>query len=279
MTKPRSPGPHTPRSAGAPNAPARWGGFRAARSRGSLAASSTPAPPLARALSKLGLAPRSQAHALIRAGRVTVDGQVVTDAAQRVRIDRARIAIDGRAGTAISAPRLIAFHKPRGVVTTRRDPEGRRTVFDVLGTEGDGLVAVGRLDLASTGLLLFTNDTELANRLTDPDSAIPREYVVTVRGLITDETAEALRKQVETLEVRKRSRRETHLLVTLTRGRNREIRRLFDAMGHEVTRLHRISFGDHALGELQPGQWREVSTAKSLPKAKTTLKTMKTMKS
>ena len=148
----------------------------------------SPAPPLARALSKLGLAPRSQAHALIRAGRVTVDGQVVTDAAQRVRIDRARIAVDGRTGAPISAPRLIAFHKPRGVVTTRRDPEGRRTVFDVLGAAGDGLVAVGRLDLASTGLLLFTDDTALADRLTDPRSAMRREYVVTVRGFVDDDT-------------------------------------------------------------------------------------------
>jgi len=235
----------------------------------------SPAPPLARALSKLGLAPRSQAHALIRAGRVTVDGRVVTDAAQRVRLDHARIAVDGRSGAPVSAPRLIAFHKPRGVVTTRRDPEGRRTVFDVLGAAGDGLVAVGRLDLASTGLLLFTDDTALADRLTDPRSAVRRDYVVTVRGAVSDETAGALRKQVETLEVRKRSRRETHLLVTLTRGRNREIRRLFDGVGHEVTRVHRIRFGDVELGDLQPGDWREAPAAKSAPRAQTTLKTMK----
>ena len=227
----------------------------------------SPAPPLARALSKLGLASRSQAHALIRAGRVTVDGQVVTDAARRIRLDRATIAVDDRTGAPISTPRLIAFHKPRGVVTTRRDPEGRRTVFDVLGVAGDGFFAVGRLDLASTGLLLFTDDTALADRLTDPRSAVRRDYVVTVRGAVSDETAGALRKQVETLEVRKRSRRETHLLVTLTRGRNREIRRLFDGVGHEVTRVHRIRFGDVELGDLQPGEWREVSAVKSVPKA------------
>jgi len=236
----------------------------------------SPAPPLARALSKLGLAPRSQAHALIRAGRVTVDGRVVTDAAQRVRLDRARIAVDGRSGAPVSAPRLIAFHKPRGVVTTRRDPEGRRTVFDVLGAAGDGLVAVGRLDLASTGLLLFTNDTALADRLTDPSAAVQRKYVVTVRGFVSDDVARAPGAKVEELVVRKRSRRETHLLVTLTRGRNREIRRLFDGVGHEVTRVHRIRFGDVELGDLQPGEWREVSAAESLPRAPTTLKTKKT---
>jgi 23S rRNA pseudouridine2605 synthase len=215
-------------------------------------------PPLARALSKLGLAPRSQAHALIRAGRVTVNGRVVTNAAVRVPIARARIAVDGQSAASRAAPRLIAFHKPRGVVTTRRDPEGRQTVFDVLGAAGDGLIAIGRLDLASTGLLLFTNDTALADRLTDPRSGVAREYVVTVRGFVTDDTAAALQEHVEKLQVRKRSHRETHLLVTLTRGRNREIRRVFDAVGHEVTRLHRISFGDHGLGELEPGQWREI---------------------
>jgi 23S rRNA pseudouridine2605 synthase len=215
-------------------------------------------PPLARALSKLGLASRSQAHALIRAGRVTVNGRVATDAAMRVPLHGARIAVDGTAAASIAATRLIAFHKPRGVVTTRRDPQGRRTVFDVLGDAGDGLIAVGRLDLASTGLLLFTNDTALADRLTDPRSAVPRDYVVTVRGLVTDAEAEALRAEVATLTVRKRSRRETHLLVTLTRGRNREIRKLFDGVEHEVTRLHRIRYGHVELGTLQAGDWCEV---------------------
>jgi pseudouridine synthase len=215
-------------------------------------------PPLGRALSKLGLAPRSQAHALIRAGRVTVNGRVVTDAAMRVPIARVRIAVDGTTAAPITQTRLVAFHKPRGVVTTRRDPKGRRTVFDVLGEAGEGLVAVGRLDLASTGLLLFTNDTAVADRLTDPGSAVPRVYVLTVRGLINDEMADALRRDVTALEIRKRSRRETHLLVTLTRGRNREIRRMFDATGHDVTRLHRIRYGNVELGALQPGEWREV---------------------
>lgn len=158
----------------------------------------------------------------------------------------------------------MAFHKPRGVVTTRRDPEGRRTVFDTLGTDAEGLVTVGRLDLASTGLLLLTTDTALAAWLTDPVNAVVRRYIVTARGEVTDEEARMMERgldglQAGAVEVRKRSKRETHLIVELTEGRNREIRRLLDAVGHGVTRLLRISFGGIDLGTLQPGEWRDVS--------------------
>ena len=156
------------------------------------------------------------------------------------------------------------MNKPRGVITTRRDPEGRRTVFDVVGDAGHGLVAVGRLDLASTGLLLLTNDTELANRLTDPAAAVVRRYVVTVRGAVSDAAAARMIEGIDGLSarsvvVRKRSARETHLIVELVEGKNREIRRMFAALGHEVTRLMRVAFGPIELGALQPGQWREVA--------------------
>src|SRR5262245_4031328 len=123
--------------------------------------------PLVRALSKLGLASRKDAWALVHAGRVKVDGVVARDGAARVVPEDARIRIDD----VEARPRdrvVLLFHKPRGVVTTRRDPDGRRTIFDVLGDAGNGLVAAGRLDMASTGLLVLTNDTALANRLTDP---------------------------------------------------------------------------------------------------------------
>jgi 23S rRNA pseudouridine2605 synthase len=226
--------------------------------------------PLGRALSKLGLASRSEARTLIRDGRVRVDGRIVTDALRWINPDTARITIDDVAAAPARERKLIAFHKPRGVVTTRRDPEGRRTVFDVLGDAGRGLIAVGRLDLASTGLLLLTNDTALADRLTDPRSRVPRRYVVTVRGRVTPDEARKLERGLELpcrdggserlhaqrVEIRKDSARETHLIVTLAEGKNRELRRLFDAIGHEVTRLHRIAFGDCELGDLQPGDWR-----------------------
>jgi 23S rRNA pseudouridine2605 synthase len=219
---------------------------------------------LDRALSKLGLASRSEAKRLILDGEVAVGGRTVADPAYLVVPEIARITIRGS-----HAPRrgwrMLAFHKPRGVVTTRRDPDGRRTVFDALGSDADGLVAVGRLDLASTGLLLLTSDTRFANWLTDPKSAIPRRYVVTVRGRLTDEHARAMQVGIAGLRasavtIRKASARETHLLVELTEGRNREIRRLVEAVGHEVTRLLRVAYGSIELGTLQPGDWREISS-------------------
>jgi 23S rRNA pseudouridine2605 synthase len=159
----------------------------------------------------------------------------------------------------VRALMVLAFNKPRGVVTTTKDPEGRPTVFDVLRETGvtDHLLAVGRLDRASTGLLLFTNDSQLANRLTDPATAVPRRYVVTVRGLVSPEDAASFAGA--DIEIRKASKRETHLFVTLRQGKNREIRNMFAGIGHEVTRLHRIAYGDVTLGELPPGEWRDVT--------------------
>ena len=218
---------------------------------------------LDRALSKLGLASRTDARRLIAAGRVRVRGRVIRDASDLVVPDRQSITVDGEKPRHRDW-RTIAFNKPRGVLTTRRDPEGRRTVFDVLGDAGDGLVAVGRLDMASTGLLLLTNDTQLATRLTDPAAAVVRRYVVTVRGSVGDTAVDRMVNGIDGLSaqsvvIRKRSARETHLLVELVEGRNREIRRMFTALGHEVTRLMRVAFGPIELGTLQPGEWRELT--------------------
>jgi 23S rRNA pseudouridine2605 synthase len=218
---------------------------------------------LDRALSKLGTASRTEARALIAAGRVRVRGRVVTDASHLVVPDSASITVDGEKPL-YREWRTIALNKPRGVLTTRRDPQGRRTVFDVLGDAGDGLVAVGRLDMASTGLLLLTNDTQLGTRLTDPAEEVVRRYVVTVGGSVEDAAVDRMRTGIDGLSaksavVRKRSARETHLIVELVEGKNREIRRMFTALGHEVTRLMRVAFGPIELGTLQPGEWREVT--------------------
>jgi 23S rRNA pseudouridine2605 synthase len=218
---------------------------------------------LDRALSKLGLASRASAQRLIAAGRVRVNGRVVTDASRPVVPETARIAVEGLA-PARREWRTIAFHKPRGVLTTRRDPEGRATVFDRLGDAGGSLVAVGRLDMASTGLLLLTTDTQLANRLTDPSNAIVRRYVVTVRGRVADDAARQMLAGIGALRahsavVRKRSARESHLVIELVEGKNREIRRMLEALGHEVTKLMRVAFGGVELGDLRPGEWREVT--------------------
>jgi 23S rRNA pseudouridine2605 synthase len=218
---------------------------------------------LDRALSKLGLASRANAQRLIAAGRVRVGGRVVTDPSRPVVPETARIAVAGVAPAAREW-RTIAFHKPRGVLTTRRDPTGRPTVFDRLGDAAGSLVAVGRLDMASTGLLLLTTDTQLANRLTDPSNAIVRRYIVTVRGEVTDDAARLMVAGIGGLRahsavIRKRSTRESHLVIELVEGRNREIRRMLEALGHEVTKLMRVAFGGVELGKLQPGQWREVT--------------------
>jgi 23S rRNA pseudouridine2605 synthase len=218
---------------------------------------------LDRALSKRGLASRAEAKRLIADGRVRIDGRVVRDASLLVTPEHAGIAVDGR--VAKSPPwRTIAFYKPRGVVTTRRDPEGRQTVFDVLGGDGRSLIAIGRLDMASTGLLLLTTDTQLANYLTDPANAIVRRYIVTVRGAVDEAGVQKMMSGIDGLRarsavVRKRSARETHLVVELVEGKNREIRRMLEALGHEVTKLMRIAFGGVELGKLQPGEWREVT--------------------
>jgi 23S rRNA pseudouridine2605 synthase len=264
--------------------------------------------PLNRAMSKLGILSRTQATDAIRAGRVKVDGRVMLDPAAPVVPERARITVDGKPRG--KPPwRTILFHKPRGVVTTRRDPEGRPTIYDVIGEPAQGLVPVGRLDLATTGLLILTSDTRLADWITDPANAIPRTYVVTVRGRVTEEAAamlgapergapqstqiggasqstrisgaaqsaptssaphRALKGRAPfgasgsatphtRVTVRKASARETHLVVELRQGRNREVRRLFESIGHEVTRLKRVGFGGLDLGALPPGAWRELT--------------------
>jgi 23S rRNA pseudouridine2605 synthase len=222
---------------------------------------------LVRALSKLGLASRSQAYELIRSGKVEVNGTVVTDPAVQVAPGLTRIQVAG-----VEAERAdwvcIALNKPRKVVTTRSDPEARTTVYDLIADLDARVVPVGRLDLASTGLLLMTNDTELADWLTDPATGIVRRYVVTVRGELSDESAQSLitgivdggeRLKATSIDILKRSKRETHLIVELAEGKNREIRRLLKTAGHETTRLKRIAFGAIELGDLPPGKWRNVS--------------------
>jgi 23S rRNA pseudouridine2605 synthase len=216
---------------------------------------------LDRALSKLGLASRSEARALIASGSVAVSGRIVTDPARLVVPGRTAIVIGGTRATKAEW-RTIALHKTRGTITTRHDPQGRPTVFDLVGD--DSMIAVGRLDMASTGLLLLTTDTQLAAQLTDPANAYVRRYVVTARGRVTDEDVMQMERGIEGLRARsvqvvKRSNRETHLIVELTEGKNREIRRLLDATGHDVTRLLRVAFGGIELGTLKPGKWREVT--------------------
>jgi len=210
---------------------------------------------LGRALSKLGVLSRAQAITAVLDGRVRVNGRVERNPAALVAPERTRLLVDGKPAVA-AAWRTVLFHKPRGVVTTRIDPEGRRTIYDVLGEPGQGLIAVGRLDMATSGLLLLTTDTRLADWITDPAHAVPRLYAVTVRGRIVETDIASLTGRVT---VRKTSARESHLLVELTEGKNRQVRRMFESIGHEVTALKRVKLGGLDLGGLEPGQHRELT--------------------
>jgi 23S rRNA pseudouridine2605 synthase len=225
---------------------------------------------LERALSKLGVASRSEARALILAGRVTVDGRKAIDPARRVTPERITIAIDGAAPTRGTEAVAVLLHKPRGYLATRSDPQGRKTVYDLLADLPERVIPVGRLDLATSGLLILTNDTRFANWLTDPATALPRVYLVTVEGRVAAATIAHLERGVmvdgeylaaASAAVRKASGKESHLTITLTEGRNREIRRLLDAVDHPVTRLRRVQFGGVQLGDLEPGTWRYLSAA------------------
>lgn len=223
--------------------------------------------PLERALSKLGVASRRQTRQWIEEGLLAVNGHVIKDAAFLVVPEKARITINGKP-VARAVACTIMLNKPRGIITTKSDEKGRRTVYDLLPAYLQHLHPVGRLDMASSGLLLMTTDTQLSNFLTDPGNEIPRIYAVSVAGWITDEEIKCLSQGIQDkgqllkaslIALRKASNKESHLIVQLAEGKNREIRRMFEALGSEVTALKRIAFGKLKLGTLAPGHFREVA--------------------
>jgi len=219
-----------------------------------------------RLLSKRGIASRGTSQQWIRAGRVRINGRVIRDPATWVLWPKDAVSIDDRP-IQDSVKRFILFHKPRGVITTHSDEKGRKTIFDVLPADLGYMHAVGRLDQATSGLLLLTNDSVLSSYLTDSAHKVMRTYLVTVRGEFTEaQAAEAVAGVVDggeplqchTVKIQKSSGRESHLVVVLIQGKNREIRRLFQSLGHEVTRLRRIQYGPFKLEDLPSGGWREI---------------------
>ena len=222
---------------------------------------------LARALSKLGYCSRVEGERLVLAGRVRVNGVAVREPAHRVDPALDRIEVDGTPVRA-EAKIYLAMNKPRGIVTTRRDPAGRETVYDLLPPDLPFVSPVGRLDKASEGLLLLTNDTQWAARITDPARHVDKVYHVQVaaqpdesllaqlRSGIDDGTERLAAKAVQLIRT---GTRNAWLELTLDEGKNRHIRRLLDAVGIETLRLVRVSIGPLQLGDLAKGAVRRLT--------------------
>lgn len=226
---------------------------------------------LARVLSKRGLCSRTEAAAWIHQGRVAVDGVVVRNPEHPV-VGSPKLSIDGQP-VAARRPIHLALNKPRGLVTTASDERGRDTVYRCLDGAGTGWLApVGRLDKASEGLLLFSNDPEWAARITDPRTGPAKTYHVQVDAIPDAVLLETLVAGVETggehlaaqaIRLLRAGGKNAWLEIVLEEGRNRQIRRLLEAHGLRVLRLVRVAIGDVALGDLGKGKWRLLSEAEA----------------
>ena len=220
---------------------------------------------LAKFLAHAGVASRRAAEDVVRAGRVTVGGEVVTDPARDVD-ESSGVAVDGEALAGPEERVTYLLHKPAGVVSTARDTHGRRTVVDLV-PGGARLYPVGRLDVDSTGLILLTNDGELAELMTHPRHEVPKTYEAKVAGAPVREAAlRSLRSGVDLDDGRTapaRARRLAPDVVELTihEGRNRQVKRMLDAVGHRVRALRRVRFGPLSLGDLEPGRARRLTAA------------------
>jgi 23S rRNA pseudouridine2605 synthase len=228
---------------------------------------------LARTLSKLGYCSRAHAAELIRAGKVRVNGAVRRDPETPVRLAKDRIEIDGRP---IGAARKIylMLNKPRGIVTTASDEKGRDTVYKFLGAELPWVAPVGRLDKASEGLLLFTNDSEWAARITAPETHLDKTYHVQIGKIADAGMLETLKNGVRTKEgdvlrvkgasLLRQGERSCWLEIILDEGKNRQIRRMFESLGVEVLRLIRVAIGPLVLGELPKSAVRALTNEEKL---------------
>jgi 23S rRNA pseudouridine2605 synthase len=222
-----------------------------------------------RALARAGVASRRRSEELIAASRVTVNG-VVAQIGQSVDPERDEVRVDGRIVRAPESTVWLVLHKPAGVITTRVDHRGRRTVFDLV-PRVPGLTYVGRLDYMTEGLLLFTNDGHAANVLMHPSNEVERTYVATVRG----DAKSAARQARRGVDLEDGPVRPTHVeardpgdgsglhefVVTITEGRKREVRRLCKALGLHIERLVRVRYGPVELGDLEPGRSRPLTDA------------------
>jgi 23S rRNA pseudouridine2605 synthase len=219
---------------------------------------------LQKRMAHLGIASRRESEKLIQAGRVTVNSIRVTELGTRVMPDDV-ISLDGFPVLDNKTTLVALLHKPIGVVCTRKDPEGRETIYDILDKDMPWLAHVGRLDIMTEGCLLLTNDGDLAEQLLLPATGVPRVYHVKIRGRVDPKTMVRLQEGVVLDGRRTRPTNLTRLpskskhewlQLTLTEGRNRHVRRIFEAVGHSVTRLRRISFAGVTIEGLSRGNWR-----------------------
>lgn len=228
---------------------------------------------LQKVLSAAGVASRRAAEQLIADGRVTVNGQAVREPGTRADPAADDVRVDGRRVGRTPRPRYLMVHKPPGYVTTRSDPHHRKTVLDLIPGVREYVYPVGRLDYESEGLVLLTNDGELAAVLMHPRHGVPRVYEVTVRGIPSPAQLRRLSagiavdgRRTEPARVRMLPRRadrreDVEVRVVLREGRNRQVRRMFDAIGHPVRRLRRTHIGPIALRGLKPGAARALTAA------------------
>jgi len=234
---------------------------------------------LQKLISRAGLASRRAAEKLIAEGRVTVNGQTVREMGTKADPSRDDIRIDGRRIKGAERLRYILLYKPAGYVTTRSDPERRPTVIDLLRGVKEYVYPVGRLDYDTEGLLLLTNDGELAARLTHPRHGVERTYEARVAGMPDEAAIDRLRRGIPldgrrtlpadvSLLNKRRGASDGVLAITIREGRNRQVRRMLEAVGHPVKKLTRVGVGPLSDRGLRPGTWREL-TEKELEKLRT----------
>jgi len=224
---------------------------------------------LERVLSKAGVGSRVDARSWIHAGRVKVNGRINRNPDQWIDMKRDRVLFDGKPLVARERIYLLLY-KPTGYLTTYKDPEGRPTVYDLTTDAGTFLSPVGRLDLDTSGLLLMTNDNQFAERVTNPNSHVPKTYLVKASAVLTDTQLHQLRDGIELADGPTRptqvtrlrdSGKYTHFEITLTEGRNRQVRRMVEALEAKVLKLVRVRIGHIAIGRLPIGKWRLLTAA------------------